>query len=43
MLGSNVLLARLATRRAKPDGQFHVLPEDASNFIKDHAVSDLPG
>jgi len=39
----NILLAKLATRKAKPNGQFHLLPEDVAEFIKDKSVSDLPG
>ena len=40
---SNILMAKLATRVAKPNGQFHLLPEDAAEFIKDKSISDLPG
>jgi len=38
-----MLLARLATKVAKPDGQFLVEPDNISDFIKDVLVSDLPG
>lgn len=38
-----MLLARLATKVAKPDGQFWVEPENVNDFVKDILVSDLPG
>ena len=40
--GTNILLAKLSTRKAKPNGQFH-LDKDISEFMKVIAVSDLPG
>ncbi|ESP04544.1 hypothetical protein LOTGIDRAFT_170636 [Lottia gigantea] len=42
-LGSNVLLAKLATRNAKPNGQYYVESYDVLEFIKDVSVRDLPG
>ncbi|RUS73466.1 hypothetical protein EGW08_018776 [Elysia chlorotica] len=42
-IGPNILLARLATRKAKPNGQFEVKSSDAKQFIEDQPVSDLPG
>ncbi|KAK3761289.1 hypothetical protein RRG08_014300 [Elysia crispata] len=42
-IGPNVLLAKLATRRAKPNGQFEVQNSEAKQFIQDQPVSDLPG
>ncbi|CAG5125579.1 unnamed protein product, partial [Candidula unifasciata] len=42
-IGPNILLARLATRRAKPNGQFEVTATEAKDFIEDKSVSDLPG
>ncbi|KAF0307170.1 DNA repair protein REV1 [Amphibalanus amphitrite] len=42
-LGPNILLARLATSRAKPDGQFHVPAGRAAEFMLDQRVRDLPG
>ncbi|XP_075708747.1 DNA repair protein REV1 [Rhinoderma darwinii] len=42
-MGSNILLARMATRRAKPDGQYHLKPEDVDDFIRGQLVSTLPG
>lgn len=42
-MGSNMLLARLVTKVAKPNGQ-HFLPEDeVDNFMKEQKVEDLPG
>ena len=41
--GSNRLLARLATRKAKPDGMFHLEPSAVSDFMKTVNVADLPG
>lgn len=41
--GSNCLQARLATKKAKPNGQFHLEPSSVSLFIHDIMVEDLPG
>lgn len=41
--GPNLLIARLATRKAKPDGQFIVGEEQVAEFIADQKLSDLPG
>ena len=32
-IGPNILLARMCTKVAKPNGQFHVQPEDVPDFI----------
>ena len=42
-IGSNILLARSATRKAKPDGIYHLKDDQASQFLKDVNVADLPG
>lgn len=42
-LGSNILLARMATRKAKPDGQFHLQPDEVDDFIRGQLVTNLPG
>ncbi|XP_077152658.1 DNA repair protein REV1 [Ranitomeya variabilis] len=42
-MSSNILLARMATRKAKPDGQYHLKPEDVDDFIRGQLVSTLPG
>ncbi|XP_043252176.1 DNA repair protein REV1 isoform X2 [Colletes gigas] len=41
--GNNKLLARLATRKAKPDGQYYIKPEHVKTFIGTFNVQDLPG
>ncbi|XP_049584982.1 DNA repair protein REV1 isoform X2 [Syngnathus scovelli] len=42
-MGSNILLARLSTRKAKPDGQYFLKSEDVDDFIRDLLVTSLPG
>uniref|UniRef100_A0A3P8YYF0 DNA repair protein REV1 n=1 Tax=Esox lucius TaxID=8010 RepID=A0A3P8YYF0_ESOLU len=42
-MGSNILLARMATRKAKPDGQYLLRPEEVDDFIRDQTVTSLPG
>lgn len=41
-IGSNMLLARLATRHAKPNGQFSVKDENVQDFMKKEKISFLP-
>lgn len=41
--GPNRLLARVATKHAKPDGQFHIEARDAESFLAPLPVSELPG
>lgn len=41
--GANRLQARLATRKAKPEGVFHLKPEDVESYMAGMAVADLPG
>lgn len=41
--GPNILLARMATRVAKPNGQHQLQEEEALAFLKDKSVRDLPG
>ena len=43
IVGGNMLLARLATTKAKPNGQYQVTSEDAATFIQDIPVRSLPG
>ena len=38
-----MLLARLATRHAKPNGQFLVRDEQVEVFMKKEKISSLPG
>ncbi|KAL0275256.1 UNVERIFIED_CONTAM: hypothetical protein PYX00_003166 [Menopon gallinae] len=42
-IGSNKLQARLATKRAKPNGQFYLQPVEVLNFMSEVDVYDLPG
>jgi len=42
-IGTNILLAKLALRKAKPAGQYHLKPEDAQEFMENLDVQDLPG
>jgi len=42
-MGPNRLMARLATRRAKPDGLYHVPQRSVAEFVRGQRVSDLPG
>ncbi|XP_071450494.1 DNA repair protein REV1 [Hetaerina americana] len=42
-LGGNHILARLATRKAKPNGVFYVEPEMVEEFMKVIPLRDLPG
>lgn len=37
------LQARMATKKAKPNGQFHLLPEKVEEYFSDILISDLPG
>ncbi|XP_071805279.1 DNA repair protein REV1-like isoform X1 [Asterias amurensis] len=42
-LAGNILLARMSTRKAKPNGQFYLDAKDAVDFMKEQSVKDLPG
>eukprot|EP00803_Ostreobium_quekettii_P007207 evm.model.scf_1084.2 EVM.evm.TU.scf_1084.2 scf_1084:6744-14924(+) len=42
-IGPNLLLARLATKLAKPNGQLRVAQKDAMQFLAGKSVSDIPG
>ncbi|XP_063085925.1 DNA repair protein REV1 isoform X3 [Cavia porcellus] len=42
-IGSNILLAKMATKKAKPDGQYHLKPEEVDDFIRGQLVANLPG
>lgn len=42
-IGGNILLAKVALRKAKPAGQFHLRPESVLSFIGELEVQDLPG
>ena len=42
-IGGNILLAKVALRKAKPAGQYQIKPEDVLEFIGSLTVQDLPG
>ena len=42
-IGSNILLAKVALRKAKPAGQHQIKPEDVLDFLGELSVQDLPG
>jgi DNA repair protein REV1 len=42
-IGLNLLIARLATMRAKPNGQFRVKVEEVDQFMAIQRLEDLPG
>lgn len=42
-IGGNILLAKVALRRAKPAGQFQVRPEDVLDVLGELKVDQLPG
>lgn len=42
-IGHNILLARLATKKAKPRGQYRVHHESISEFMAEQKLADLPG
>ncbi|KIX98302.1 uncharacterized protein Z520_05603 [Fonsecaea multimorphosa CBS 102226] len=42
-IGGNILLAKVALRKAKPAGQHLIKPEEVLDFIGELTVTDLPG
>ncbi|PYH87600.1 DNA repair protein, partial [Aspergillus ellipticus CBS 707.79] len=42
-IGGNILLAKVALRKAKPAGQFQLKPDAVLDFIGNLTVRDLPG
>jgi DNA repair protein REV1 len=42
-IGANRLQARMATKEAKPNGQFELLSTNIVDYMKDKNVRDLPG
>ncbi|KAG5680848.1 hypothetical protein PVAND_010329 [Polypedilum vanderplanki] len=42
-IGANRLQARMATKKAKPNGQFEVLSLDICEYMKDKRIRELPG
>ncbi|KAI0863073.1 impB/mucB/samB family protein [Xylaria cubensis] len=42
-IGGNILLAKVALRKAKPAGQYQIKPEEIQSFLGGLKVDDLPG
>lgn len=42
-IGNNILLAKVALRKAKPAGQHQIKPKEVLDFIGELTVQDLPG
>lgn len=42
-IGGNILLAKVALRKAKPAGQHQIKPEEVLDFLAELKVEDLPG
>lgn len=42
-IGGNILLAKLALRKAKPAGQYHIKTEEALDFLSELDIQHLPG
>ncbi|SPQ18683.1 170d80b2-704c-4cba-94de-db1770f74449 [Thermothielavioides terrestris] len=42
-IGGNILLAKIALRKAKPAGQYQIRPEEVLDILGDLEVEDLPG
>ncbi|KAK4239799.1 hypothetical protein C8A03DRAFT_32074 [Achaetomium macrosporum] len=42
-IGGNILLAKIALRKAKPAGQYQIRPEEVLDILSDLKVEDLPG
>ncbi|KAL7628619.1 deoxycytidyl transferase [Parahypoxylon ruwenzoriense] len=42
-IGGNILLAKVALRKAKPAGQYQIKPEEVLSFLGELKVDDLPG
>lgn len=42
-IGGNILLAKVALRKAKPAGQHHIRPEEVIDFVGELEVTSLPG
>jgi len=42
-LGPNIFLARMATKKAKPDGQYHLQESNCMSVLAELSVLELPG
>ena len=41
--GSSILLAKMATRKAKPNGQYYLKSEEVLEFMSEQSVQNIPG
>lgn len=41
--GANKLQARVATKKAKPNGQYYLEPENVENYMYELPLEELPG
>ncbi|XP_053686861.1 DNA repair protein Rev1 [Sabethes cyaneus] len=42
-VGANRLQARMATKKAKPDGQYYLTPDHVEEYMRNIPIADLPG
>lgn len=42
-IGSNRIQARMATKQAKPNGQYYLTPDEVVSYFRDIKTTDLPG
>ncbi|KAJ8304491.1 hypothetical protein KUTeg_018074 [Tegillarca granosa] len=42
-MGSNILLAKMATKKAKPNGQYYLGADEVLEFIHDQSIDNIPG
>uniref|UniRef100_A0A1I8PNV4 DNA repair protein REV1 n=1 Tax=Stomoxys calcitrans TaxID=35570 RepID=A0A1I8PNV4_STOCA len=42
-VGANKLQARMATKKAKPDGQYHLQSENVESYMAEIPIKELPG
>eukprot|EP01018_Ginkgo_biloba_P015505 Gb_33413 [translate_table: standard] len=42
-IAGNLLMARMATKRAKPNGQYHIFSEQVDQFLADLPINEFPG
>ena len=42
-IGPNIVLARMATREGKPNGQHQIKPNEIRAFLQNRPVKSLPG
>lgn len=42
-IAGNLLMARMATKKAKPNGQYHIHSNEVDQFLADLPIGELPG